>query len=79
MAEPGKPIGPELLGDHIRRHHTAPLSAGGDLKSAIRSLEEAMIRETMARCGQNRSRTARELGISRQSLLEKLRRMGWPD
>jgi transcriptional regulator with PAS, ATPase and Fis domain len=48
----------------------------GDLKSAVRVLEEEMIRETLARLGQNKSRTARALGISRQSLLEKLRRMG---
>ena len=34
-----------------------------------------MIQETLARFDQNKSRTARVLGISRQSLLEKLRRM----
>lgn len=75
LAEGLKPIGPDLLSDHIRRRQPAPVPVGGDLKSAVRNLEEAMIRETMARHDQNRSRTARALGISRQSLLEKLRRM----
>lgn len=46
------------------------------MKSAVRDLEEEMIRQTLTRFDQNKSRTARFLGISRQSLLEKLRRMG---
>ncbi len=75
LAEEDKSIGPEFLSDHIRqRHRSVPLSEG-DLKSAIRVLEEDMIRETLARLGQNKSQTARVLGISRQSLIEKLRRM----
>lgn len=76
LAEGDREIEPELLSDHIRqRNRLAPVS-DGDLKSAIRVLEEEMIRETLSRLGQNKSRTARALGISRQSLLEKLRRMG---
>jgi two-component system response regulator HupR/HoxA len=75
LSEGERAIGPELLSDHIRqRHRTLPFS-DGDLKSAVRILEEDMIRETLARLGQNKSQTARVLGISRQSLLEKLRRM----
>ena len=76
LSEGDKEIGPELLTDHIRqRHRIIPMSEG-DLKSAVRVLEEEMIRETLTRLGQNKSRTARALGISRQSLLERLRRMG---
>jgi two-component system response regulator HupR/HoxA len=76
LSEAEKTIGPELLSDHIsQRHRPSPVS-DGDLKSAVRVLEEDMIRETLARFHQNKSRTARALGISRQSLLEKLRRMG---
>jgi two-component system response regulator HupR/HoxA len=79
LSEAEKGIGPELLSDHIRqRHRSFPIS-DGDLKSAVRLLEEDMIRETLARLDQNKSRTARALGISRQSLLEKLRRMGVTD
>jgi two-component system, NtrC family, response regulator HupR/HoxA len=76
LCEPGKDIGPELLSDHISQRHRSLAAADGDLKSAVRELEEGMIRETLARFSQNRSQTARALGISRQSLIEKLRRMG---
>ncbi len=76
LSEAGKEIGPELLSDHIRQRHRPSLLSDGDLKSAVRDLEDEMIRDTLARFSQNKSRTARALGISRQSLLEKLRRMG---
>ena len=76
LSEPGKAIGPELLSDHIRQRHRPSPHSDGDLKSAIRDLEEEMIRETLTHFGQNKSRAARALGISRQSLLQKLRRMG---
>lgn len=76
LSEPGRAINPELLSDHIRQRHRPSTFADGDLKSAVRDLEDEMIRETLARFSQNKSRTARALGISRQSLLEKLRRMG---
>jgi len=76
LSETGKDIGPELLSDHIRQHRRLSPVTDGDLKSAVRILEEDMIRETLARLNHNKSRAARALGISRQSLLEKLRRMG---
>jgi two-component system response regulator HupR/HoxA len=75
MAEGEKDINPDLLSDHIRQRPRSTVAAEGDLKTAVRTLEEEMIRETLARLGRNKSRTARALGISRQSLLEKLRRM----
>jgi two-component system, NtrC family, response regulator HupR/HoxA len=75
LSEGEKDINPELLSDHIRQRHRSSVVSDGDMKSAVRILEEDMIRETLARLGQNKSRTARVLGISRQSLLEKLRRM----
>jgi two-component system, NtrC family, response regulator HupR/HoxA len=75
LSEPEKEIEPELLSDHIRQRHRPSLLSNSDLKSAIRNLEDEMIKDTLARFDQNKSRTARALGISRQSLLEKLRRM----
>jgi transcriptional regulator with PAS, ATPase and Fis domain len=75
MSESGKDIGPELLSDHICQRSRASLPPDGNLKSAIRDLEEEMIREALTRFSQNKSRTARALGISRQSLIDKLRRM----
>ena len=76
ISEAGKVIGPDSLSDHIRqRSREGGKSSDGDLKTAIRDLEDDMIRKTMARFNQNKSRTARALGISRQSLLDKLRRI----
>jgi two-component system, NtrC family, response regulator HupR/HoxA len=75
LSEAGKEIGTELLSDHIRQRHRPSLISDGDLKSAVRDLEDEMIKDALMRFSQNKSRTARALGISRQSLLEKLRRM----
>jgi two-component system, NtrC family, response regulator HupR/HoxA len=75
LSETGKGIGPELLSDQIRQRHRPSRATDGDLKSAVRELEEEMIQDALLRFGQNKSRTARALGISRQSLLDKLRRM----
>jgi two-component system, NtrC family, response regulator HupR/HoxA len=75
LSEVEKSIGPELLSDHVRQRRQHSLPSDGNLKSAVRELEEAMIKDTLARLNQNKSRTARALGISRQALLEKLRRM----
>ena len=75
LAEPEKEMGPELLSDFILKHFPR---ANGNLKLAVQNLEQEMIRETMQRLRHNKSRTARALGISRQSLLEKLRRMRLP-
>ncbi len=75
ISEAEKDIGPELLSDHISKRARPARRADGNLKLAVQDLEEDMIRETMERHGRNKSKVARTLGISRQSLLEKLRRM----
>ena len=75
LSEAGGGISPELLSDHICQRSRASIASDGNLKSAIRDLEEEMIRKALARFDQNKSRTARALGISRQSLIDKLRRM----
>jgi two-component system, NtrC family, response regulator HupR/HoxA len=75
LSEAGKEIGPEILSDHIRQRRRPSLISAGDLKSAVRDLEDEMIKDALVRFSQNKSRTARALGISRQSLLEKLHRM----
>ncbi len=45
----------------------------GSLKAEMDRLEEKLIREALERYQQNRSQTARVLGISRQNLLNKMR------
>ncbi len=75
LAEPEKEVGPELLSDHIRPRLRSLSATDGNLKVAVQNLENEIIRETMERLHYNKSRVARTLGISRQSLLDKLRRM----
>jgi two-component system response regulator HupR/HoxA len=75
LSEPERVIGPELLSDHIRQRLRPSPPSDGNLKVAVQNLEQEMIRDTMDRLHHNKSRVARALGISRQSLLEKLRRM----
>jgi transcriptional regulator with PAS, ATPase and Fis domain len=79
VAEPDGEVGPELLSEHVWRRSRATARRQKNLKDAVQALEEEMIRETLGRLGGNRSKTARVLGISRQSLLDKLRRAGLPD
>jgi two-component system response regulator HupR/HoxA len=75
LSEAGKVISPNLLSDHMRQRQQPFLQPKGDLKSAIRDLEDDMIRNALARFQNNKSKAARILGISRQSLLEKLHRI----
>jgi two-component system response regulator HupR/HoxA len=75
LAEPEKAIGPELLSDHIRQKSRPLPRSNGNLKLAVMDLEDEMIRDTLARFSNNKSRTARALGISRQSLIDKMKRM----
>jgi two-component system, NtrC family, response regulator HupR/HoxA len=75
LSEPEKEIGPEFLSDYLNQQSRSTPRKQGNLKTAIQQLEEEMIRETMHRCQLNKSRTARTLGISRQSLIEKLKRI----
>jgi DNA-binding NtrC family response regulator/tetratricopeptide (TPR) repeat protein len=48
--------------------------ANGTLGQTVERLEKQMIEEEMRRCGGNKSRAARRLGISRRGLLNKLER-----
>jgi two-component system, NtrC family, response regulator HupR/HoxA len=76
LAPARESLGLPMLSDRIRiplpRNHSA--AGSGSLKAAVEQLEATMIREALEACRQNRSQTARLLGISRQNLLEKMRR-----
>jgi DNA-binding NtrC family response regulator len=54
----------------------APDWLSGDLPGAVARLEAAMIRRALADCGGNRTEAARRLGIHRQLLYEKIKRLG---
>lgn len=78
-----KTITPELLSSRILDHGvTTPqiegvgLDTSGSLKIAMEELEIIMIREGLKRTGFNKSRLAKELGISRASLIMKVEKYG---
>jgi transcriptional regulator with PAS, ATPase and Fis domain len=49
---------------------------GGNLPEAIQRLERALIGDALRRFAGNRTRAAAELGITRQGLLKKMKRLG---
>lgn len=76
-------IGPELLSPQIR--DAAPGSGGGKgvsikfagkLKDAMEELEKSMIKEGLRRTKWNKSKLAKELGISRAGLIMKVEKYG---
>ncbi len=73
-----KMLNPDLLSPEILNFGEAPRSAtrgvntSGKLKDALKELEIIMIREGLKRCNFNKSKLAKELGISRASLIMKV-------
>ncbi len=68
-------IAAELLSPRIRdniKNQFPGLRVNGRLKDAIEQLEMQMIKEGLERCGWNKSKLAKELGISRAGLIMKV-------
>ena len=66
----------EVLTEHWPRPARATGAGLRGLHAETRALEERRLVETLERVRWNKSRAARSLGLSRQGLLKKLRRMG---
>lgn len=75
-----KMVGPELLSARIRDHgensKVQGVRVAGKLKDALEELELTMIKEGLKRTGWNKSRLAKELGISRAGLIMKVEKYG---
>jgi DNA-binding NtrC family response regulator len=56
------------------RGGAAPPASGSSLKTAIADLEMQMIQQALTETGNNQQRTARLLGLSRQGLINKMKR-----
>lgn len=73
-------ITPEMLSPRIRDAADKPKVQGsrlsGRLKDALEELERDMIREGLRRTGWNKSKLAKELGISRAGLIMKVEKYG---
>jgi two-component system response regulator HupR/HoxA len=57
-----------------RVNNTALVLPGRTLKEKVEALEERLVHDTLDRCGWNHSRAARELGLSRVGLSNKIKR-----
>lgn len=73
-------ISADLLSQRIRQHgenaKVQGVRVAGKLKDALEELEKTMIREGLRRTNWNKSRLAKELGISRAGLIMKVERYG---
>jgi DNA-binding NtrC family response regulator len=71
-------IGLELLPEPVRGAREARPAAGGDYRSRVDAHRRDLIADALDRTGGNRSRAARELGLSRQALLYLIRELKVP-
>lgn len=89
LAGDDRTITPDMLSGRIlesgesRSHHSSSggsflkgLNTNGSLKDALEELEILMIREGLKRTGFNKSKLAKELGISRAGLIMKVEKYG---
>jgi two-component system response regulator HupR/HoxA len=78
LASDGKPLGVSRVSRRIRDGARAgPVGRDGRaLREKVASFERGIIKETLERYGWNKARAARCLGITRQGLYRKLRRLG---
>lgn len=84
VAEPNRELGAELLSRHILMATSADdecedddiTGFDGSLKERLAALEQRMIREALIRHRWNKSKAAKELGLSRVGLRGKLERYG---
>ena len=79
LSGPDKEIGFELLSQHIQasaRNKYPGYRVNGRLKDALEELEKEMILDGLERTRWNKSRLAKELGISRAGLIMKVEKYG---
>ncbi len=72
LSEPGRPISPDLLSDHIR-YAFLQSPVKGSLKDQLASLEKELILAALKTHQDNKSLAAKALGITRQTIISKLK------
>jgi two-component system response regulator AtoC len=73
LADPGDELGPELLS---RMGPTEPGTSALPLREQVGTYERGLVAAMLAQTNQNQSEAARRLGISRMTLIEKMKRFG---
>ena len=75
LAEPGGAVSAELLPSSVRRV-VRPATAIGDYRTRVAAHRRRLVAEALDRSGGNRTRAAKELGLSRQALLYLMKELG---
>jgi transcriptional regulator with PAS, ATPase and Fis domain len=76
LADPAGPVTAHHLTSAAGDALGSPGARGGSLRERVERLEYDVIREALEQSGGNRSQAARELGLTRQGLRYKMRRLG---
>jgi Nif-specific regulatory protein len=84
VAPPGASLSVGCLSNRLKRSvekiiDSEPSSEGGKLKDAVEELERSMVRKALENSRGNRSVAAKSLGLSRQGLINKIKKYGLPD
>ena len=74
LADPDRPIPPTLLSERIRFPSNG--TRKGQLRDKLSELERRLILEALRTYANNKSRAAESLGISRQTIIAKLKQYG---
>ncbi len=72
LCEPHTPVPPDALSERIGRARPAA-EASGSLREQMAALERQLILEALKKHNQNRSQAAEALGITRQTIIAKLK------
>jgi transcriptional regulator with PAS, ATPase and Fis domain len=75
LAEPRGAVSADLLPASVRRA-ARPAAVVGDYRSRVAAHRRRLVREALERSGGNRSRAAKDLGLSRQALLYLMKELG---
>ena len=82
LAEPGEELGPDLV-DRLENSSMASVApdgaitlASGTLREQVSAFEASLVARTLAATNHNQSEAARRLGVSRMTLIDKMKRYG---
>ncbi len=73
LADSGRPIAPEMPSERIRFHSADSASGASSLKEQLAALEKRLILDSLRTHKNNRSHAAQSLGISRQTIISKIK------
>jgi Nif-specific regulatory protein len=79
MAAPGRRIGPEHLSDRLRESVEpveSRIQPGDTLRDTLDRVETVLIRRALTASANSRTDTARRLGVTREGLYKKMKRLG---